>query len=133
MKNLKMPSTVPPREHGFSHVVAATRYSAGGAGRLFAETAFRHECVLFAAILAGFGLIGAGIGNYLVAASLFFMLAAAEALNTAIEIIVDQISPQWSSAARDAKDLGSFAVLCLLAVNGVYAAYVIVGLLWMEM
>lgn len=120
-----MSFSVPPRQHGLAHILAAIKYSASGAGRLLGETAFRHECVLFVLILLGFGLSGAKLGSYLVAASLFFILVAAEALNTAIEIIVDQISPHWSVAARDAKDLGSFAVLCLLLANVAYAAYVI--------
>lgn len=124
-----MSSSLPPRQYGLAHILAATKYSASGAGRLLGETAFRHECVLFVLILLAFGLSGAGLVNYLVAASLFFILVAAEALNTAIEIIVDQISLKWSVAARDAKDLGSFAVLCLLLANSVYAAYVIFDLL----
>lgn len=124
-----MSFSVPPRQHGLAHIFAATKYSASGAGRLLGETAFRHECVLFVLILLGFALSGAKLGSYFVAASLFFILIAAEALNTAIEIIVDQISPHWSVAARDAKDLGSFAVLCLLVANGAYAAYIVADLL----
>lgn len=130
MTGSKKQFSIPARQHGFPHILAATKYSVGGAGRLLGETAFRHECILFLIILLSFGMGGAGLGNYLVAASLFFMLAAAEAMNTAIEIIVDQISPNWSAPARDAKDLGSFAVLCLLAANAAYAIYVIAGLFW---
>lgn len=36
---------------------------------------------------------------------------AAEAINTAVERAVDLASPQWSSLARDAKDLAAACVL----------------------
>ena len=123
------PERVPPRAHGAAHVLAAARYSGGGAKRLLGETAFRHELILFVVIVLGFVLSGAAAASFLIAGGLFLLLAAAEALNTAIEIVVDRISPQWSSSARDAKDLGSFAVFCLLATNVVYALYVIISLL----
>jgi len=48
------------------------------------------------------------------------MLIAVEAINTAIEVIIDKISPEISDTGKHAKDLGSFAVMCLLAVNGIY-------------
>nr|WP_306263495.1 diacylglycerol kinase [Pararhizobium sp. IMCC3301] len=121
------PERVPPRAHGAAHVLAAARYSSGGAKRLLGETAFRHELILFAVIVFGFVLSGAAFASYLIAGGLFLLLVAVEALNTAIEIVVDRISPQWSSSARDAKDLGSFAVFCLLAANMLYALYVIVS------
>jgi diacylglycerol kinase (ATP) len=35
----------------------------------------------------------------------------AEALNTAIEFVVDLVSPQWHPLARDAKDVAAAAVL----------------------
>lgn len=36
---------------------------------------------------------------------------AAEALNTAIETVVDLVSPEWHPLARDAKDLAAGGVL----------------------
>jgi diacylglycerol kinase len=36
---------------------------------------------------------------------------AAEALNTALELVVDGISPDWHALARDAKDTAAAAVL----------------------
>jgi diacylglycerol kinase (ATP) len=36
---------------------------------------------------------------------------AAEAINTALERVVDLVSPQWNSLARDAKDLAAACVL----------------------
>ena len=48
------------------------------------------------------------------------MLVAVEALNTSIECIVDHLAPQWQEFARDAKDLGSLATMCVLIVNGLF-------------
>ncbi|WP_407926015.1 diacylglycerol kinase [Cochlodiniinecator piscidefendens] len=46
-----------------------------------------------------------------------------EALNAAVECIVYRISPGFSEFARDAKDLGSFAVFCLFVANGGFYTY----------
>jgi diacylglycerol kinase (ATP) len=48
-----------------------------------------------------------------------------EALNTAIEELVDRVSPEVSRTGKHAKDLGSFAVFCTLAAAGLYIAYVV--------
>lgn len=60
------------------------------------------------------------------AAILFLLLIATEALNTSIEVVVDHLSPDWSEFAKNAKDLGSFAVACLLLANGLNVLYVLV-------
>ncbi len=39
------------------------------------------------------------------------VVIAAEALNTAIELVVDLVSPDWHPLARDAKDVAAGAVL----------------------
>jgi diacylglycerol kinase (ATP) len=52
------------------------------------------------------------------------MTIAIEAINTAIEEIVDLVSPEWSLPAKHAKDLGSFAVFVMLCLNGIFAVFV---------
>ena len=47
-------------------------------------------------------------------AILFLLMMAFEAINTAIEEIVDRVSPEISQMGKHAKDLGSFAVFCLI-------------------
>ncbi|MFN7025311.1 MAG: diacylglycerol kinase [Pseudorhizobium sp.] len=108
---------------GFAHVLAAASFSMGGLARLRQEAAFRQE------IAAGFGLSGVYLwlavdaGTALTAAVLFLLLIAAEAFNTAIEVIVDRISPEISETGRHAKDLGSLAVFCLVLANGLLLLY----------
>jgi diacylglycerol kinase (ATP) len=111
------------------HLFAACRYSLGGLKRLWAETAFRHEVLAIILVLAGLFLFGASALQILVATILVLLLIATEALNTALECVVDHVSPGWAEFARDAKDLGSLAVMCILLANGVWLISVAVSLL----
>ena len=54
------------------------------------------------------------------------VLIAVEALNTALEVLVDHLSPGWSQFAKDAKDLGSLAVVCVLGLIGLYVLGVLI-------
>jgi diacylglycerol kinase (ATP) len=46
-----------------------------------------------------------------------------EAVNTAIEEIIDRISPEVSDTGKHAKDLGSLAVFCLILANSLLLLY----------
>lgn len=111
---------------GSRHLKAAFGYSLNGALRLLRETAFRHEIIAGAVIFATFAAVGADLPGYVMMAVVMLGLLSAEALNTAIEEIIDRISPEWSETGRHAKDLGSFAVFCLLLANGLTAGFVII-------
>ena len=113
------------KKTGISHFFAAATYSWGGLRRLVGEAAFRHELMAFAGGLVLFLITGAHVHEYLLFVILALALFAFEALNTAIEEIVDRVSPEFSLAAKHAKDLGSFACLCMIAANGLYIAYVV--------
>lgn len=112
-----MPKPRPPRRHGIAHLVAAMACAWAGLRRLWQEAAFRQEAggaVLFAAL---FLVSGVEVSAFFIAFGLFLALIAAEALNTAIEVVVDHLSPDWAEFARDAKDLAGLAVACLVVVN----------------
>ena len=117
------PRDVAPQAkmRGMEHVIAATGYSAAGLRVLLREQAFRHELVVGGLIIATHLAIGVSAlfiaGQFLIIA----MLLAAEALNTAIEKIVDRLSPERSAFARDAKDLGSTAVFFIIIANAIFA------------
>lgn len=119
------------KHRGWRHFVAAAQYSWQGFKRLLEESAFRQEVAGFLSGCVVLGLVGAGLTRVLIFAGLMVLLFAVEALNTAIEEIVDRVSPEYSSAGRNAKDLGSFAVSCLIGVNGVYFVYTVVAALWL--
>lgn len=114
----------PARITGIKHLFAAFTYSIGGFRRLLDEAAFRHEVLGGAIVLGLLWVINATAAEFLIFGLLFLLLVAVEALNTAIECIIDHLSPNWSEFARDTKDLGSLAVFCLLAANTLFLAYV---------
>ena len=116
----------PERITGIAHVVAAAVYSLSGLRRLWQETAFRHITMGLPVGLGLLALADAVFVEYVILLVLFLLLVAVEALNTAIECIVDHLAPDWQEFARDAKDLGSLATLCLLLANILFVAAVIV-------
>ncbi|WP_417435186.1 diacylglycerol kinase [Hoeflea sp.] len=115
----------PDKEVGIAHVFAAARYSLGGVRRLWGETAFRHEVLAFVLITGVFALVSAPLWGYVGASLLFLLTISIEALNTAVEEITDHASPNYSEMAKHAKDLGSFAVFCLLLANAIWAGFVL--------
>jgi diacylglycerol kinase (ATP) len=117
----------PPRKSGVAHFFAAAGYSLGGLQRLSRESAFRQEVALIAGLLVVLVVFGASVPEVLGLLALGLALIAVEALNTAIEVLVDHLSPGWSQFAKDAKDLGSLAVACTIGVLVIYSAVV---LLW---
>ena len=103
------------------HLRYAAGWSMAGLRVLFtSEAAARME--LMAAILGMAWLLWLGrswleIGGF---GLLCLITLAAEALNTAIEAIVDEISPQRSAFAGRAKDLGSAAVFLMVTACSLY-------------
>lgn len=110
---------------GLAHFFAAAGYSVGGLVRAWKEAAFRQEIGVGIVLAVIYAVVGVDVITALAALILFLVLLAFEAINTAIEDIVDQISPEVSLTAKHAKDLGSFAVLCLLLANGMMLVYVL--------
>ncbi len=98
----------PPRKTGLAHFFAAASYSAMGFRRLLRESAFRQELVI------GFAICLCAI-------------TAVEALNTAIEELVDHLSPEWSVFAKNAKDLGSLAVGATIGAAALYTLWAVLA------
>lgn len=119
------PDKPPKPVRGIRHIFAATRYSAAGLTCLLTQSAFRLELCGAVGLFALFGLIGAQANQFLVLTLLVLLVFCVEALNTAIEMIVDELSPHRSEFARKTKDLGSFAVACTLLGTGLYSAYAV--------
>lgn len=117
---------IPPRS-GPLHVLDAAGYSIAGMRRLLGETAARQE--LWGAAAGGLALYwrGAHLWHGAVFVALVALVLAVEALNTALEILTDTISPDWSQMAKDAKDLGSLAVALLLTVTAGFLTLVLLG------
>lgn len=116
----------PPRKTGIAHFFAAASYSIGGLKRLARESAFRQEVALVAGLLVLFLVFRATLPEILGLLAIGLVLIAVEALNTAIEVLVDHLSPGWSEFAKDAKDLGSLAVACTIGALALYSGVVLV-------
>jgi Diacylglycerol kinase len=103
----------------------AAQYSMQGLARLWSEEAFRTEAYAFIASLTVFLMVAARGVDYLIFTSLMLLLFCVEAINTAIEELVDHVSPEISQVGKNAKDLGSFAVFCVISINALFVIYVI--------
>ena len=110
----------PSRKSGFAHFAAAASYSRAGLRRVMRESAFRQEVAGGALALIALIVLGASAGEIAGFVAIWLGLATVETLNTALEVVVDHLSPEWSEFARDAKDLGSLAVALMIGANTVY-------------
>ncbi|MFO6463904.1 diacylglycerol kinase [Jannaschia sp. KMU-145] len=108
----------PPKDAKpiWMHPVAATGYSLAGGRFLMRQRAAQIQLVMGAVTALLFLVVGVGPVQWGVMIALFLAGLATEALNTAIELLVDRVSPEISEFAKHAKDLGSFAVGCVLLV-----------------
>lgn len=97
----------PPRVEGLAHVFVAAGYSVDGMRRLWQEAAFRHELLVFCGALGLLAVLKASLVEVAILICLFLAVVAVEALNTAIEVLVDHLAPDWHPFAKAAKDLGS--------------------------
>jgi len=100
---------------GLQRILNATRYSlAGLAVALRHEHAFRQELAI-AIVLIPLALLlpAAAVGKALMIASVLLVLIV-ELLNSAIEAVVDRVSPESHELAKRAKDMGSAAVFVSL-------------------
>lgn len=116
----------PPRKTGIAHFFAAAGYSLGGLRRLSRESAFRQELALIGGLFVLFIVLAASLPEVLGLLAIGLALIAVEALNTALEVVVDHLSPGWAQFAKEAKDLGSLAVACTIGVLVIYSAFVLI-------
>ncbi|NII11423.1 diacylglycerol kinase [Oleiagrimonas sp. C23AA] len=78
------------------------------------EASFRLE-VWLAIVLVPLGLwLGAGAVQKILLVTMPLLVLSAELLNSAIEAVVDKVSPEFNELAGRAKDMGSAAVFLLL-------------------
>ena len=102
---------------GFHHFFAATQNSLRGIRDAFlTAAAFRQECAFLVVHYVALFLVPMGGALRLVLAILGPILLATELLNSAVEAVVDMVSPEWNLKARYAKDFGSAAVFMILAL-----------------
>ena len=98
-------------------LVAAFHYSMAGLRVAFTQPAFRTEVMLLPVLIpAAFLIASSGVELALLLGSLWLGMIV-ELLNTGIEKAIDRISPEWHELSKQAKDLGSTAVLFSLGLT----------------
>ena len=90
------------------------------------EASFRLEGYLFVVLFPlGLWLGEGGVEKALLCGSLL-LVPAAELLNSAVEAVVDKVSPEFHELAGRAKDMGSAAVF-LLMLNAILCWGLVLG------
>lgn len=102
-------------KQGIARLINALGYSRDGLGAAWKnEAAFREEVMLaIVAIPLALFLGHTGVDRALLIGSILLILIV-EILNSGLEAIVDKASPEKHELAKQAKDMGSAAVLLSL-------------------
>ncbi len=103
---------------GIRRLINATGYSVEGLKAAFKnEAAFRQEMALTAVMIpAGLWLGTTGVERGLLVASCLMVLIT-ELLNSAVEAVVDRVGLEHHLLSKQAKDMGSAAVLLSLVMT----------------
>jgi diacylglycerol kinase (ATP) len=123
-----MPDSPPKSATGLKRIRNALTYSLDGLKAAYRhEAAFRQEVWLAALLIPlALWLPASGTGKALMIASVLLVLII-ELLNSAIEAVVDRISPEKHELAKRAKDAGSAAVFVALLNLVLVWALVLLG------
>lgn len=120
----------PEPKKGIARLIQSFFFTLQGLRSCFTyEEAFRLETVLFLVLLPVLLLIPV---SPILKLLLFFansIVLIVELLNSAIEAVVDKVSPEYNELAGRAKDMGSAAVFISLVVAGVIWAYALYQIL----
>lgn len=105
---------------GIKRIFKAFTYSGKGLIAVFkTEAAFRQELLIFViGTFFCFYLSLSGIERAVLFFSLFLILLM-ELVNSAIEVIIDRISPEYHPLSGRAKDIGSLLVL-MAFINAIF-------------
>jgi diacylglycerol kinase (ATP) len=101
----------------------ATGFALAGLRLAWNEAAFRQEAIASVLLVPlAFWLGVTWVETAMLAGSVLLVMVV-ELLNTAIETTVDRIGPEWHALSKQAKDMGSAAVLLsLLLAGGIWIA-----------
>jgi diacylglycerol kinase (ATP) len=100
---------------GLERIAHATAYSLAGLGAAWRhERAFRQECALAVVLLPAAVWLGQTWLECALLAGSVMLVLIVELLNSAIEAVVDRVSPDLHPLSKRAKDIGSAAVMLAL-------------------
>ncbi len=118
--------SAPPHNKGLKRIVNAFFFSMQGFSACFrTEEAFRQE-VYLAIIMVPLGLwLGGDPTEKIILAGSVILVLIVELLNTAVERAIDRISFEKHELSKEAKDMGSAAVLLSLVLCGITWALIL--------
>jgi len=107
---------------GVKRILKAFAYSKDGFIATFkSEAAFRQDLAVFAVFTAAAVCLDFAVWEKAVLISSLLLILLAELVNTAIETVIDRISPEYHKLSKKAKDIGSLVVLL---------SFINAGILW---
>jgi len=106
---------------GMAHFFNAFGYSMSGLKFMLKESAFRQELALGVVHFVALALLDLPRMTGVVLSALWAAVLIVEMLNTAVEAVVDLVSPEYHELAKKAKDIGSAAVW--VALVGFFVAW----------
>jgi len=99
---------------GIKRVFDSFRYTCSGLREGLTEVAVKQELFFGLLHIIALCLVPISVMAKLFLTVVWLIWLCVELLNTAIEAVVDLVSPQWHALAKRAKDLGSAAVFCMI-------------------
>ena len=121
----------PRPKTGIARLVSACSNSLKGFAACYrSEEAFRQESIIFILLLPVIVLLPVGTVLKLLLFAANGLVLIVELLNSAVEAIVDKVSPDYDELAGRAKDMGSAAVFVSLLIAAVFWGYALYILLW---
>lgn len=115
-------------KHEVYHFVSATRNSLAGLRVALKETAFRQEILGGILHYVMIVLVDVPLTMKMVLVILWPLIMSMELINSALEQIVDYVSPEWNEFAKKAKDMSSAAVGILIVLTICIWGYVFLWL-----
>ena len=114
----------PPSKTGIARLVSAFSNSLKGFRSCFlSEAAFRQESIVFILLLPVIVLLPVTVLMKLLLFAVNALVLIVELLNSAVEVLVDMVSPGYDERAGRAKDMGSAAVLVSLIIAALFWIY----------
>ena len=103
------------KKTGLARIIAAAGYSAAGLQNAWrTEAAFRQELCLYFVLLPALFLPPFSLTVKMLLFIANSLVLIVELVNSAIEAVVDMVSPDFHPLAKKAKDIGSATVLIAL-------------------
>lgn len=114
----------PTPKTGLARLVSAFRCSLKGFASCYrSEEAFRQETIIFVLLVPVIFLLPVTPTLKLLLFAVNSLVLIVELLNSAVEAIVDKVSPDYDELAGRAKDMGSAAVLLSLIISAAFWGY----------